>query len=159
VLPAAGTLYRMPKKLLEEDFSLETDRVLDIITQSTKGVNDWLDKANCADIETDEFFLELNKGASEEVLRACLNCSVRKECIEMIGTFEILDKRPGKGIFAGMSGNARATYILPYAKEEWEARTKEYIENKLFVRSKEYLNQKKRERRLRAKARKLNEKK
>lgn len=131
----------MSRKETEEDFKAETDRVLNTITEAAQGVNEWLSNTNCADMDVSEFFTEKNNGTPEHILKACLGCTVRKECIEMIGTFEKQDGRPGKGIFAGLSGNARGTYILPYPKEEWEERSEQYIKKKLLVRSKDYQNE------------------
>ena len=146
----------MSNTINDEDYKAETDKVLNTITEAAQGVSEWLDYANCADFDTNDFFSEGNSGLTDEILKACLGCTVRKECIEMIGSFEQADGRPGKGIFAGMPGNARNTYILPYPKDEWEQRSREFIEHKLHIRSKEYANQKKKERRARAKEREKN---
>jgi hypothetical protein len=143
----------MPKKIVEEDYKIEQDRILVAITEAAQGVTEWLDNANCGDLDTNDFFLDKSTGVSDDILKLCLGCTVRKECIEMIGSFELFDKRYGKGVFAGMSGNARATHILPYPKEEWEQRSADYIEHKLLIRSRDYANKKKRERNARAKER------
>jgi hypothetical protein len=43
----------------------------------------WLDKANCAERDINDFFVEAGHVISEDILETCRRCPVRKECVDV----------------------------------------------------------------------------
>lgn len=43
----------------------------------------WLDNANCADRDINEFFVEAGHVISDDILEICRRCPVRKECVDV----------------------------------------------------------------------------
>lgn len=76
--------------------------------------DDWLDRAACADLTIDAFFVQAGHVIDEDVLNTCRRCPVRIECITH--AYNPALNITG-GYFAGMSPGQRREMSLAEAVE------------------------------------------
>jgi hypothetical protein len=82
----------------------------------------WLNNANCREYDTDLMF-DMQKLADKEteieVLDTCSLCPVRRDCFDMIMTFESAqEKLSGHGLFAGLKPTQRVIIKNKYKNIE-----------------------------------------
>jgi hypothetical protein len=119
-----------------EDLLLETAGIVG-------DVRLFAEQANCGELDSDLFFnTEYNNQLIPmEVLKACLGCKVRVQCLERIEAME-RHGRASSIIFGGMKGSAREKLLYSAPKRQWSDISKEYIE-KAIARRKNYRDRKK----------------
>lgn len=86
---------------------------LDLLQQAaSQHQPEWLNQAACQEMDLDEFFeYDEQVGPSQAVLKACLSCQVREQCLDTILSFESnLGANRGKGVFAGMNPTVRLRF-------------------------------------------------
>ena len=97
---------------------------------AVSNVREFAEKANCGDIDPELFFNTetSNQLIPMEVLKACLGCKVRLECLERIATLEVEGRYTGV-IYGGMKGSARKQLLYKMPKHQWLEISREYIQN------------------------------
>jgi len=104
---------------------------------ATAGPSDWLNQAACSDMDINQFFeYNVQAGPSLEVLRACLNCPVRSQCLDSISKFESSSTNKGKGLFAGMTPTIRLRFFNQTDRKDWETINTALIQEQLVQRMK-----------------------
>ena len=108
---------------------------LDQFEIATAGPTDWLNDAACSDMDLNLFFdYNVQAGPSLEVLRACLGCSVRSQCLDSIARFESSSTNKGKGLFAGMTPTVRLRFLNQTPRAEWGTINTALIEEQIAQR-------------------------
>lgn len=96
-----------------------------------EGGDDWLDKAACAELNINDFFVQAGHVISEKVLDTCRACPVRFECLKH--AYDTKLNITG-GYFAGMSPGQRREMSYQEAIEYCKSDTLE-SKNSHFVHS------------------------
>lgn len=74
--------------------------------------DEWLDRANCKDLDIKDFFVEAGHVIEDSVLNTCKTCPVRRECVMHAYRREVTG-----GYFGGLSPGQRRDMTLDEALE------------------------------------------
>ena len=84
----------------------------------------WISDANCKNMDTDLFFVEVNKSYDPFVKEVCSDCSVIEKCAWYANEMSAIH-----GVFGGMTPNQREKWrkknkiILGESRENWEVKS------------------------------------
>jgi WhiB family redox-sensing transcriptional regulator len=90
---------------------------------AVKRAQDWLEDANCKNMDTNLFFPEFDKPVDKFVKEVCDSCDVASQCLWYANETKAYD-----GIFGGLSPNQRDHWrrkngvLMGDSEQEWNAR-------------------------------------
>jgi WhiB family transcriptional regulator, redox-sensing transcriptional regulator len=87
------------------------------------GASEWMDKANCKNMDTNLFFPSNGQNITHFVAEVCNQCPVIEECLWYAN-----ETHADVGVFGGMSGNQRKSWRkrnrveLGMSMSDWQKR-------------------------------------